>query len=104
MLINDKEYEVLELDSKEELLQFSINIIAKSLMITEKTDPEIALLASYFISNKKKPDIQFLKNNFLTEYNNITTLVLLSEEWVIEIVKLVSMNKLTNFEDNLTLF
>ena len=100
MLINDKEYEVFELDNKEELSQFSINTIAKSLMITERTDPEIAVLAAYFISNTKKPNINFLKEDFLNQYQNLDTIIIIPEQWTIDLVKLVYENKLTNFESN----
>lgn len=100
MLINGKNFEIVELKKEEDLLKFSINTIAKSLMIVEGTDPEIALLSGWFISNSKKPDIQELKNNFLTDYNSIKTLILIPERWVIDLIKLMKINKLTNFESN----
>lgn len=98
------DYKFLELENKEELKLLTINCIAKSLMYLVGTDPEIALLGAYFIQNRKEPDINNLKNRFFEDYNTIDTLIVIPDETVIEIVKLVTMNRMTNYKDNIIMF
>ena len=102
-MIDLKEFDYYQIENKEDLKDLTINDIARSLQLIHGTDLENALLAAHFINHTSRPNLNYLRSNFVETYKDLKTIYMIEEDILKELISILKINQLTDFKENFKL-